>query len=161
MRRSKTRSELFGICDDYMKKRAERRRTFRSSHSLIWPARKSKRARRDCLEPSFMEVEFSRFCQGMVGGVDGSAFCTYGLLLTAQPPRESAESAYFFLLPCLIWFSFKPNWKKVCIAFLSAGVLYHLTLVGWIRHITLPGMLGNAFFFCRSTTFRGSFWLEN
>ena len=74
-----------------------------------------------------------------------AAFCTYGLLLTAQPPRESAESAYFFLLPCLIWFSFGPNWKKVCIAFLSAGVLYHLTLVGWIRHITLPGMLATSF----------------
>jgi apolipoprotein N-acyltransferase len=74
-----------------------------------------------------------------------AAFCTYGLLLTAQPPRESAESAYFFLLPCLIWFSFGPSRKKVCTAFLLAGILYHLTLVGWIRHITFPGMLAAAF----------------
>lgn len=70
-----------------------------------------------------------------------AAFCTYGFLLTAQPPRESAESAYFFLLPCLIWFSYEPSWKKVCTAFFFVGIVYHLALVGWIRHITLPGML--------------------
>lgn len=74
-----------------------------------------------------------------------SAFCTYGLLLTAQPPRESAESAYFFLLPCLIWFSFAPGWKKITFAFLTAGILYHVTLVGWIRHITVPGMCAATF----------------
>lgn len=74
-----------------------------------------------------------------------AAFSTYGLLLTAQPPRESAESAYFFLLPSLIWLSYGPSRKKICIAFLLAGILYHLTLVGWIRHITLSGMLAATF----------------
>jgi apolipoprotein N-acyltransferase len=74
-----------------------------------------------------------------------AAFCTYGFLLTAQPPRESSESAYFFLLPCLIWFSFKPNFRKVAFVFLLAGWFYHMALVGWIRHMTFPGMLAATF----------------
>ena len=70
-----------------------------------------------------------------------SAFATYGVLLTAQPPRDSAESAYFFLFPAIVWFSFEPNIRKVAITFLFAGWLYYMTLVGWIRHVTLPGMI--------------------
>ena len=73
------------------------------------------------------------------------SFATYGFLLTAQPPMDSAESAYFFLFPAMAWFSFKPNFRKVAITFLFAGWLYHLTLIGWIRHITLPGMICAAF----------------
>lgn len=74
-----------------------------------------------------------------------AAFLTYGFLLTAQPPMESAESAYFFLFPAIAWFSFQPNFWRVAIAFLFAGWLYYMTLIGWIRHITLPGMICAAF----------------
>ena len=71
----------------------------------------------------------------------GASFSTYAFLLFAQPPRESAEFAYFFLLPCLGWLSFKPSLRKVGVVFFLAGFLYHMTLVGWIRHVTFPGML--------------------
>ena len=74
-----------------------------------------------------------------------AAFSTYGFLLAAQPPRESAESAYFFLFPCLLWFYFRPGLRKVAVAFFLAGCAYHVALVGWIRHVTPSGMAGAAF----------------
>lgn len=66
---------------------------------------------------------------------------TYFFLLLAQPPRDSPECAYFFLLPAIIWFCFRPTFREVTIAFFLAGVLYHLSLVGWMRHISPGGML--------------------
>ena len=66
---------------------------------------------------------------------------TYGLLILAQPPRQVPEAAYFFLLPTLVWFSRKPELKKVIWTYLLCGWLYHILLVGWMRHVTLGGML--------------------
>ncbi len=66
---------------------------------------------------------------------------TFLFLLLAQPPRESPECAYFFLLPAIVWFSFRPTFRSVIITFFFAGVLYHLSLVGWMRHISAAGML--------------------
>jgi apolipoprotein N-acyltransferase len=66
---------------------------------------------------------------------------TYLFLLLAQPPRDSPECAYFFLLPAISWFCFKPKLKTVALAFFVAGILYHLSLVGWMRHISFGGLL--------------------
>ena len=65
---------------------------------------------------------------------------TYFFLILAQPPRQSPECAYFFLIPAIFWFSFKPRIRVVLSAFFFAGILYHLTLVGWMRHISLSGL---------------------
>ena len=67
---------------------------------------------------------------------------TYFFLLLAQPPNDSPEFAYFFLLPALAWFSFEPKLKVVLASFLFSGFLYYLSLVGWMRHVTVGGMLG-------------------
>ena len=66
---------------------------------------------------------------------------TYFFLLLAQPPRQSPECAYFFLMPAIFWFSYKPKLRIVALAFFLAGILYHVSLVGWMRHISFSGML--------------------
>ncbi|MDG1138740.1 MAG: apolipoprotein N-acyltransferase [Opitutales bacterium] len=70
-----------------------------------------------------------------------AAFSSYALLLSAQPPYHTPESAYVFLLPSLIWFSFKPKISKVLVCYTLAGFVYYICLIGWIRHITFGGML--------------------
>jgi apolipoprotein N-acyltransferase len=94
----------------------------------------------DVLNLHSQRLSFTLFVKNWWAAIT-SASATYGFLLTAQPPRDSAESAYFFLFPAILWFSFEPNIRKVAITFLFAGWLYYVTLVGWIRHITLPGMI--------------------
>ena len=69
-----------------------------------------------------------------------SGFSTFGLLLIAQPPNDCPEAAFIFLLPALIWFSFKPSIKKIVWVFFVSGFAYHIFLIGWMRHITLEGM---------------------
>ncbi len=66
---------------------------------------------------------------------------TYFFLLLAQPPRDSPECAYFFLLPAMIWFVYKPKVRIVLLAFFLGGFLYHVSLIGWMRHVVLGGML--------------------
>ena len=75
------------------------------------------------------------------GGGLVAAFSTYALLLSAQPPYQTPESSYVFLIPSLIWFFFKPKMGRVLVCYLIAGFVYHVCLVGWIRHITFGGML--------------------
>lgn len=69
---------------------------------------------------------------------------SYFFLLLAQPPMKSPECAYFFLLPAMTWFSYKPKLRTVIIAFFTAGVLYHLSLVGWMRHISIGGLFSTS-----------------
>ena len=71
-------------------------------------------------------------------------FATYFFLLFAQPPRDSPECAYFFLLPALAWFMFKPKRRIVLLSFFVAGFLYHVSLIGWMRHVAMPGMLSSS-----------------
>ena len=70
-----------------------------------------------------------------------SGFASHCVLLFSQPPHHSPEGAYVFLLPSLIWLSFNPPMKKVLVVFLVTGWVYYMFLVGWIRHVSLPGML--------------------
>ena len=65
---------------------------------------------------------------------------TFGLLLCAFPPRQTPETAYFFLIPSLWWLSSRPSYKSVFIAFLFFGWLYHLSLLWWLRHVTFSGL---------------------
>jgi apolipoprotein N-acyltransferase len=65
---------------------------------------------------------------------------TFGLLLCAFPPRQTPETAYFFLIPALWWLSYRPSYKSVLFAFLFFGWLYYLTLLWWLRHVTFSGL---------------------
>jgi len=70
-----------------------------------------------------------------------ASISTYFCLFLAQPPNDSPEFAYFFLLPAIWWFSFRPKIRVVVVTFFLSGILYHMSLVGWMRHISLGGML--------------------
>ena len=86
-------------------------------------------------------VSMINFIRNLWAPLVSSVGC-YFFLLFAQPPNESPECAYFFLLPAIWWFSHKPKLRIVMLSFLLAGFLYHISLVGWIRHVTMGGMLG-------------------
>ena len=70
---------------------------------------------------------------------------SFGLLLSAQPPHDFPEAAYFFLLPILCWFYFEKNFKKIFWTILTCAFFYYIGLVGWIRHVTFTGMLVTSF----------------
>ena len=70
-----------------------------------------------------------------------SGLSTYGLLWIAQPPNDCPEAAFVFLFPALLWLSSKPRFSKVFWVFGLSGLIYHICLIGWMRHITLEGML--------------------
>jgi len=66
---------------------------------------------------------------------------SFWFLYLSQPPGDFPEAAYFFLLPVLIWFNFRPKSKVVLTTMFISGFIYHIGLIGWIRHVTLPGMI--------------------
>ena len=70
-----------------------------------------------------------------------ASFSTFGLLLTAQPPHNTPETAFVFLLPALIWLSFKPKISNVFWTFLISGFFYHICLIWWMRHISYGGLI--------------------
>ena len=61
--------------------------------------------------------------------------------LSVSTTRRFPRSGFTFLLPVLIWFTFKPKPKVVLTAAFISGFIYHIGLIGWIRHVTLPGMI--------------------
>ena len=67
------------------------------------------------------------------------------LLWSAHPPRQNPESAYLFLIPVLIWFHFRPSFRKTLICILLSGWIYQIMMVGWMRHISLGGMITATF----------------
>ena len=76
-------------------------------------------------------------------GLLSSGF-SFFLLYLSQPPGDFPEAAYFFLLPFLIWINFKPEQKSVLISLFVTGVLYQISLLFWIRHVSLPGLFAMA-----------------
>ena len=66
---------------------------------------------------------------------------SFWFLYLSQPPGDFPEAAYFFLLPVLIWFNCNPKPKVVLTTVFISGFIYHIGLIGWIRHVTLPGMI--------------------
>ena len=65
---------------------------------------------------------------------------SFFLLYLSQPPGDFPEAAYFFVLPFLIWFYYKPKKTVVVCAVTLGGFLYHVLLIGWMRHVSFPGM---------------------
>ncbi|OUU42830.1 MAG: apolipoprotein N-acyltransferase [Verrucomicrobia bacterium TMED56] len=63
------------------------------------------------------------------------------LLWWAQPPNHFPEAAYFFLIPCLLWLYSQPDKGKILLTVFVCAFLYSVGLVGWIRHVSLSGML--------------------
>ncbi|MEC8243388.1 MAG: apolipoprotein N-acyltransferase [Verrucomicrobiota bacterium] len=74
-----------------------------------------------------------------------AASASFGLLFSAQPPHYFPEAAYIFLLPILFWFYFENNFTKIFWTILLSSFFYYVALVGWIRHVTFPGMLATSF----------------
>ena len=66
---------------------------------------------------------------------------TFFFLYLSQPPGEFPEAAYFFLTPVLIWFYLKPDPNKLLLPVITAGFIYHIALVGWMRHVSPVGMV--------------------
>ena len=73
-------------------------------------------------------------------GLLSSSFTSL-LLYISQPPGDFPEAAYIFLSPILIWFYFAPPKKVFWVAVFIGGFLYHVLLIGWIRHVSFPGMV--------------------
>jgi apolipoprotein N-acyltransferase len=46
----------------------------------------------------------------------------------------------YSLLPFLIWIHFRPSFRKVLICMLISGWIYHIAMVGWMRHVSFGGM---------------------
>jgi apolipoprotein N-acyltransferase len=76
-------------------------------------------------------------------GLFSSGF-SFFLLYLSQPPGDFPEAAYFFLLPFLIWLNFKPEQKSVLISLFVTGVIYQISLLFWIRHVSFPGLAAMA-----------------
>lgn len=74
------------------------------------------------------------------GGPLLATFSCYGMLWGAHPPRQAPEFAYVFLFPVLIWFHFRPCFRKVLTCLLLAGWFYQIAMVGWMRHVSFGGM---------------------
>lgn len=70
---------------------------------------------------------------------------TFFCLLVSYPPHDVPEAAYVFLLPALCWIQARPTYRAVFLSTLSFGWLYYLTLLGWLRHVTFPGLLMGSF----------------
>lgn len=91
------------------------------------------------ISSSFLVTASKDFKEWMVGAFACSS--SFYLLFLALPPSEFPETGYFFLLPILIWFSFKPDNKIVITNLFVFGMLFHISLFGWIRHVTPIGMV--------------------
>ena len=74
------------------------------------------------------------------GGPWLACILTFGLLWMSHAPRQTPEAAYIFLLPVLIWFHFRPGYRKVLICLLLSGWAYQIAMVGWMRHVSFGGM---------------------
>ncbi len=70
---------------------------------------------------------------------------TFFLLLPSYPPYDVPEAAYVFLLPVLCWLYSRPSYRTVGFSCLFFGWLYYLTLLGWLRHVTVPGLAMGSF----------------
>ena len=87
-----------------------------------------------------VRLSFAAWCKEWLIPLTASSLCLF-LLWSAHPPQQSPESAYIFLLPVLIWFHFRPGFRKTLICILLTGWIYQIMLVGWMRHISTGGML--------------------
>ncbi len=67
------------------------------------------------------------------------------MLWLAHAPNDCPEAAYVFLLPVLIWFYFRPSFRKVAVCALLTGWMHQVALVGWMRHVSPGGMLITTF----------------
>jgi apolipoprotein N-acyltransferase len=74
------------------------------------------------------------------GGPWLASIFTYTMLWVSHAPRQTPEAAYVFLLPVLIWFHFRPGYRKVFICLLLSGWAYQIAMVGWMRHVSFGGM---------------------
>jgi apolipoprotein N-acyltransferase len=62
------------------------------------------------------------------------------LLWMAFPPNGEPETAYFFLLPAVIWFYRKPSYRSVAAVFLVCGYVMHLAIFYWLRNVATPAL---------------------
>ena len=68
-----------------------------------------------------------------------AAMGTALLTIASFPPFDLAETAYFFLLPMLLWAFSKPGWLPFAGCAWAGGAASWLVILWWLRHVTLPG----------------------
>ena len=100
------------------------------------------RSKSDLLVPS-SGSDFQNYALGFLA----SGF-SFFLLYLALPPNDFPEAAYFFLLPSLIWFSFKPKTKIVVVTVFFSGFVFNISLLFWMRHVTVSGLILTSFLLC-------------
>ena len=98
------------------------------------------RSKSDLLVPS-SGSDFQNYTTGFFA----SGF-SFFLLYLALPPNDFPEAAYFFLFPSLVWFNLKPKTKIVVVSVLSSGFVFNISLLFWMRHVTVPGLVLASFF---------------
>ena len=91
------------------------------------------RSKSDLLVPS-SGSDFQNYTTGFFA----SGF-SFFLLYLALPPNDFPEAAYFFLFPSLVWFNLKPKTKIVVVSVLSSGFVFNISLLFWMRHVTVQG----------------------
>ena len=97
------------------------------------------RSKSDLLVPS-SGSDFQNYTTGFLA----SGF-SFFLLYLALPPNDFPEAAYFFLFPSLVWFNFKPKTKIVVVSVLSSGLVFNISLLLWMRHVTVTGLILTSF----------------
>jgi apolipoprotein N-acyltransferase len=75
-----------------------------------------------------------------------AAGSTCALLWSSFPPRRTPETAFFFLLPAIIWFSRKPSYRSVAASFLVGGYLMHMAIFFWLRNVAVSALLSGILF---------------
>ena len=148
MRRARLRSEMDSVCRKYLLDEGEKDRSinelspYQGLLAHIHPRKPSHVWGR----VMFYSIRLSFVQWGREWLLPISASLTsFFLLWAAHPPRQGPESAYLFLLPVLIWFHFHPSFRKTLICILLSGWVYQIMMVGWMRHISMGGMITATF----------------
>jgi apolipoprotein N-acyltransferase len=66
---------------------------------------------------------------------------TVVLAVLSFPPCKSPEFAYAMLVPGVFWAYLRPRWRTFAWTLLGAQALAWTILLGWLRHVTWPGLL--------------------
>jgi apolipoprotein N-acyltransferase len=75
-----------------------------------------------------------------------ACFLSSFLWVLCLPPFEFPEAAYIAFVPLLLWLKTAPAWRTSLVVGLFSGTAAWFAILVWLRHVTLAGTLGLAFF---------------
>lgn len=85
--------------------------------------------------PPFLQ----RHAEGVSAGV--VLVLTVVLALLSFPPGKAPEFAYAMLIPGVFWAYLRPRFRIYAWTLLAAQAVAWTLLLGWLRHVTWPGLL--------------------